>query len=139
MNQALLNKAKALAGRGYQIQVQREIDEDGRPLWVAYVPEMPSCMAVGDSAAKAKEELKIVREDYIYFRLKRGVEVPEPRRMSRDAAIKTDANDKRRRSSSASPSHAVGIRARTIQTDALTRRPAAALPDQPQNSARALT
>ncbi len=79
MDQELLKAAKALAARDYQVIVEREDGPEGKATWVAYMPEMPSCVALGDSAESAKEALKIVREDYIYFRLKRGVSVPEPK------------------------------------------------------------
>lgn len=131
MDQALLKKAKELAARGYQVQVQKEDGEDGRPVWVAYVPEMPSCVALGESTKSAKEALKIVREDYIYFRLKRGVSVPEPKRMSRDATIKVEVYDRRRHTSLTKVPDAVGSRLRTLsQTTVYTRQPAAALTSQ---------
>ena len=78
MNQELLEKAIALAARGYQVGVQREDDENGNHVWVAFVPEMPSCLAQGDTAQDAIEALKTVREDYIYFLMKHGVPVPAP-------------------------------------------------------------
>ena len=131
MDQALLNEAKVLAARGYQVQVQKEDGEDGRPVWVAYVPEMPSCVALGDSTESAKEALKIVREDYIYFRLKRGVFVPDPKRVTRDATIKIKVYEHRGQTSSTMASDAVGNRLRTrSQSNAFTRQPAAALISQ---------
>ncbi len=78
MDQELLNAAKALAARDYQVIVEQEDAADGKANWVAYMPELPSCAAVGESAQAAKSALKTVSEDYIYFRLKRGVPVPEP-------------------------------------------------------------
>ena len=68
MDRELLKKAKTLAARGYQVQVQKEEGPNGTAIWVAYVPEMPSCVVQGDSPEHAKEALKTVREDYIYFR-----------------------------------------------------------------------
>ncbi len=79
MNKDLLEQAIALAARGYQVGIQREDDENGNLVWVAFVPEMPSCFAQGDSVEGAIEALKTVREDYIYFLMKRGVPVPEPK------------------------------------------------------------
>ena len=83
MNRELLDQAILLAARGYQVAVQREDDENGNKVWVAYVPEMPSCLAQGDSVEGAIEALKTVREDYIYFLMKHGVPVPEPTPMPR--------------------------------------------------------
>ena len=85
MDRELLKKGKTLAARGYQVQVQKEDGQDGKPVWVAFVPEMPSCAAQGDSPESAKEALKVVREDYIYFRLKRKVSVSDPKPVPRDA------------------------------------------------------
>ena len=79
MDQALLKAAKALAARNYQVIVEREDGPEGKATWVAYMPELPSCVAEGESAQAAKSALKDVSEDYVYFRLKRGVPVPEPK------------------------------------------------------------
>lgn len=133
MDQELLEKAKVLAARGYQVQVQKEDRENGRPVWVAYVPEMPSCVASGDSTVSAKEALKIVREDYIYFRLKRGVPVPEPKHVSRDATIKVEVYERPRQEPLTRASDAVGSRLRTSQFNAFTCQPAAALTIQTVN------
>lgn len=78
MTKRLLDQAIAKAARGYQVGVQREEDENGNPVWVAFVPEMPSCFAQGDTVESAIEALKTVREDYIYFLMKHGAPVPEP-------------------------------------------------------------
>lgn len=78
MDQELLSAAKALAARDYQVVVEREDGLDGKSTWLAYMPDLPSCVAEGESAQAAKSALKTVAEDYIYFRLKRGVPVSEP-------------------------------------------------------------
>ncbi|MYD08623.1 MAG: type II toxin-antitoxin system HicB family antitoxin [Chloroflexi bacterium] len=93
MNQELLDKAVALADRGYQVGFEREDDVNGNVIWVAFVPEMPSCCAQGNSAESAIEALKTVCEYYIYFLLKHGVPVPDPlpREQARDCARTTRA------------------------------------------------
>ncbi len=78
MDQELLIAAKALAARDYQVIVEREEGPNGNATWVAYMSDMPSCVAEGESPQAAKNALKNVSEDYIYFRLKRGVPVPDP-------------------------------------------------------------
>lgn len=78
MDLELLNAAKVLAARNYQVIAEREDGPEDKATWVAYMPELPSCAAEGESAQAAKSALKNVSEDYIYFRLKRGVPVPEP-------------------------------------------------------------
>jgi len=133
MDQALLKKAKVLAARGYQVQVQKEDGVDGRPVWVAYVPEMPSCVALGNSTKSAKEALKIVREDYIYFRLERGVSVPEPKPVPRDATIKVEIYERPRWSNSTRTYEAVGSTLRTNQSIAFTSQPAVALTSKTMN------
>ena len=80
MDQKLLRKAKSLAARDYQVQLQEEVGLGGASIWIAFVPEMPSCAAQADSAEAARQALITVREDYIYSRLKRGVPVPDPER-----------------------------------------------------------
>ncbi len=79
MDQELLNAAKALAAREYQVIVEKEVGAEGEATWVAYMPDLPSCVAQGETAQAAKCALKTVSEDYIYFRLKRGVPVPDPK------------------------------------------------------------
>jgi len=86
MDRKLLDQAIELAARGYQVSVQREDDENGNGVWVAFVPEMPSCFAQADTVEGAKEALKTVREDYIYFLMKHGVPVPEPKLTPREPA-----------------------------------------------------
>ena len=78
MDAELLKKAKSLASRNYQVQLEQEVGRDGAMIWVAFVPEMPACFAQGDTAERAKNALNTVREDYIYFLLKHGLSVPEP-------------------------------------------------------------
>ncbi len=78
MNRELLNQAISLAARGYHVGVQPEDDENGNLVWVAFVTEMPSCFAQGNTVEGAIEALKTVREDYIYFLMKHGIPVPEP-------------------------------------------------------------
>ncbi|MCY4147346.1 MAG: hypothetical protein OXE95_11000 [Chloroflexi bacterium] len=78
MDQELLDQAKALAARNYQIVVEREEAPEGKATWVAYMPELPACVAEGDSPLSARNALIVLSEDYIYFRLKRGVPVPAP-------------------------------------------------------------
>ncbi len=131
MDQELLNRAVALAARGYQVQVQKEDAQDGTLVWVAYVPEMPSCVAQGDSPVRAKEALKIVREDYIYFRLKRGVPVPDPKPMPSDATLEIASYSRPRQNPSRSQSDAVGDGLQPAdQSYAYTCQPAAAFINQ---------
>ena len=86
MNNDLLEQAVTLAAGGYQVGIQQEDDENGNIFWVAFVPEMPSCFVQGDTAEGAIEALKTVREDYIYFLMKHGVPVPEPKPSPREPA-----------------------------------------------------
>ena len=131
MDKKLLNKAIKLAVRGYQVQVQKEDGHDGKPVWVAYVPEMPSCVAQADSPERAKEALKVVREDYIFLRLKRNVPVPDPEPMPRDGTMKIEGYARPSYDSATTLSNAVSSRSQPVrQSIAFTQQPAAAFISQ---------
>ena len=127
MDKVLLKQARLLAKRGYQIKVEREDGHEGAPIWVAYVSEMPSCIAQGDSAESAKDLLKTVKEDYIYFRLKRGVAVPNPKPASHDTTIRIEAYSRAQNNPSTKRTGAVGNRlASAAASYGQTRQPDAA-------------
>ncbi|HVG07429.1 MAG TPA: type II toxin-antitoxin system HicB family antitoxin [Thermoanaerobaculia bacterium] len=47
-------------------------------MFVASHPDLPGCLAQGDSAAEAIANLDDARKDWITFRLETGLPVPEP-------------------------------------------------------------
>lgn len=62
--------------RGYTVELREE--EDGS--WTALVPELPGCVAVGDSPSDAVEELPDVIDLWVATAEQQGVPVPRPRR-----------------------------------------------------------
>ncbi len=47
-------------------------------VYVAYNPELPGCMAQGDTIKEASANLKKARREYIELKLKLGWEIPLP-------------------------------------------------------------
>ena len=82
-----LEKAEEIAARGYQVQVEREDEHEGPPIYVAYVPEIPDCVAQGDSPEHAKAELRIILVDVISYLLESNLEVPQPRTRRGSATV----------------------------------------------------
>ena len=79
MDEQTLRRAKELASRAYQVHVFPDASTDGELGFVATVPELPICMADGDSVEEAKHNLESAIVDFIYFLLEDGLPVPEPR------------------------------------------------------------
>ena len=72
-------EATSLAKRQYQAHVFLDETTDGEPVYVAIVPEMPGCVAHGDTVEEALEWLDSAKVDHIWFLLDKGLEVPDPR------------------------------------------------------------
>lgn len=77
-NETLKIKAKELAIRRYTTIVFRDETTDDEPIYVAIIPELEGCSASGDTPQEASENLKSAKEDFIYFLLEDGLDVPEP-------------------------------------------------------------
>jgi len=75
---ALWTKAGALSARPYKIEFEWDELSDGSPVVVAINPELPGCMAQGDTEEEALDELEEARQEYIYLRLMKDRPVPEP-------------------------------------------------------------
>ena len=78
MNKEYLKKAESLAKRPYQAHVFFDETTEGEPVYVAIVPEMPGCVAHGDTVEEALEWLESAKLDHIWFLLDKKLEVPEP-------------------------------------------------------------
>ena len=78
MKTAQLTKAEKMAASGYQLRVEREDEHDGPPIYVAYIPEIPQCVAQADSPENARAELQNILVDVIAYMLESGLEVPAP-------------------------------------------------------------
>lgn len=87
MNLKQLDRAKKMAARGYQIRVEKETEHDGPSIYVAYIPEIPGCVAQGDSAEHARTEMRIVLIDVISYLLEADLEVPAPRTQKGSATL----------------------------------------------------
>jgi predicted RNase H-like HicB family nuclease len=72
-------KAKELAARNYFTVINREESDKGEYYYVAAHPDLPGCMADGQTPEEAKQELAKALVDYIYFLLEDNVTVPEPK------------------------------------------------------------
>lgn len=72
-----MTKAHAeLQSRGYSLELREEIDGS----WTAIVPELPGCVAVGDSPNEAVDELPQVIDLWMAAARDRGLAIPRPRR-----------------------------------------------------------
>jgi len=78
MNKSYLKEAEFLASRPYQAHVFLDETTEGEPVYVAIVPELPGCIAHGDSVEEALEWLESARVDHIWFLLDKNLDVPEP-------------------------------------------------------------
>lgn len=80
MSDALLDVARSLAGRPYQIEIEREPGELSPeiPRYTSCVKEMPYCVAQGFTEEQARKEIRSVLVDYILSLLVRNIDVPDP-------------------------------------------------------------
>jgi len=78
MNQNLFGRALTLAKRPYQAHVFQDETTNGEPVYVAMIPEMPGCIAHGDTVEEALEWLESAKVDHIWFLLDKDLEVPHP-------------------------------------------------------------
>ncbi len=73
-------KAKELAARHYFTIIDREKSNKGGYYYVATHPDLPGCVADGQTPEEAKQELAKARVDFIYFLLEDNLAVPEPKK-----------------------------------------------------------
>lgn len=80
MSDALLDVARSLASRPYQIEIEREPGELSPeiPRYTACIREMPYCVAQGFTEEEALKEIGSVLVDYILSLLVRNIDVPDP-------------------------------------------------------------
>ena len=78
MNTIYLSKATQLAKPAYSVHVFPDETTEGEPTLVALVPEMPGCIAHGETVEEALEWLESAKVDHIWFLLDKGLPVPEP-------------------------------------------------------------
>ncbi len=75
---ALWDKAGMLSARPYKVEFEWDELSDESPVVMAINPELPGCMAQGDTEEEALKELEEARQEYIYLRLMKDRPVPEP-------------------------------------------------------------
>jgi predicted RNase H-like HicB family nuclease len=68
-----------LVDRPYSVKVVLEVDDEGDRFYLANHPELPGCMAQGDSRDAAVASLREARALYLQSVVRRGLSVPEPR------------------------------------------------------------
>lgn len=78
LNEARLEKATQLANRNYHVEITHDTLSDGTVMFAAVTPELPGCIAQGETPMTAVENLRDARIDYIYFLLEDGLPVPDP-------------------------------------------------------------
>ena len=70
MKKKILKKARKLAARPYEVQFVPDFDTDGNPVFFARIPEMPGCVAHGDTIEEARNGLNWLRSTSSIFILK---------------------------------------------------------------------
>ena len=78
MNVDIRVQATALAARPYLVYVEGDFSNPSEPLYVAYHPEMPRCVAQGTTADEAQAILSEVVVEHIEYLLTNGLPVPDP-------------------------------------------------------------
>ncbi len=77
-NDEIWERAVTLACRPYQEIIFLDSTED-EPVFMALIPELSGCMTHGDTVEEARELIREVKAEFIYFLLEDGLPVPEPR------------------------------------------------------------
>ncbi len=90
MKKENFEKAEELAKRPYLACVFPDETTDGELVYVALVPEMPGCVAHGDTLQEAMSWLESAKVDHIWFLLDHGLEVPEPKPLNMDMPLVFD-------------------------------------------------
>lgn len=78
LNKMRLDEATQLANRNYHVEITHDTLSDGTIMFAAITPELPGCIAQGETPMQAVENLRDARIDYIYFLLEDGLPVPDP-------------------------------------------------------------
>ena len=79
MTPDIIKQAEEIAAMDFQVQIDREDDHEGPPIYVAHITEIPECVAQGASPEQAQAELREILVDVIKYMLDSGIDVPRPR------------------------------------------------------------
>ena len=77
-----MSEIETLMRLPYAIEVVPDTTTDGGLCYLAKHPELPGCMAHGDSEEEALHNLEDARRLYISTLLKRGLKIPKPKSMT---------------------------------------------------------
>lgn len=79
-------QAEILADKPYPIDIMADRTVDGKPVYVVSHPELPGCMAQGDTIGEAMDNLKDARIEYILSLLEDRLPVPFPHSRAAETA-----------------------------------------------------
>ena len=82
MTDKLERIAEELAARPYRIVLEKDTLSNGKEVFLARVAEIPTCMAQGENAIDAQQELAEVMVEFILSLLEDGEPVPAPQMTS---------------------------------------------------------
>lgn len=74
----LEEQAEKLADKQYSIGIMLDETVDGKRVYLVSHPQLPGCMAEGDTISEAMDNLKDVRIEYILSLLEDELPVPSP-------------------------------------------------------------
>ncbi len=77
-SQTIHEKARRIAQRAYAVHLMRDLSVDGRTVYVAGHPELPGCVADGDTAEEALSNLRVAAVEFIASLIEDGLAVPPP-------------------------------------------------------------
>lgn len=78
MNTKLTEQAEKLAGEPYTIEIMRDETTTGEAIYLLSHPELPGCMAQGETLEEAMDNLGDATKEYIMSLLEDGLPVPPP-------------------------------------------------------------
>lgn len=78
MSQDLIQRAHHLVAQPYALVIQLDRTNEGKPVYIAYPPELNDCIAQGNTVEEAIAELAELRFEFILWLLEDGLSVPPP-------------------------------------------------------------
>lgn len=73
----IMNKVNEYINKGYEIKIYSLVEE-GEIEWTAEVPDLPGCVAAGDTQAEALEMVLDAQKAWLEIALVKGMKIPEP-------------------------------------------------------------
>lgn len=72
------DRAERLSALPYEALARPDETTTGEPIWLAFTPELPGCMAQAETEKAALRELRKLRPMYIQLMIEDGLPVPPP-------------------------------------------------------------